>query len=334
MAQRKTSSPKIEKKDHIIDALDPGIRLHLIEKRPRGLKKREPANTLLMVHGQSTPSPVSFDFPLPGYSWMDYAAARGFNVFALSIRGYGRSTRPPELLAGRYDNPPAIRGRVAVRDIEAAVEFICERCGVDRINLLGWSWGSTTTPAYTAGHRNRIERLVLYAPFYAYDRPAVAAEREDPSRPGRFDPRMGAWRWVTERAQEERWGGSIPRGQHAKWREARAAKIFWTAQLQYDPEGKKRRVPAVRIPNGAQADGYDRARNIPLYDASKIHCPVLLIRGDHDRSCNDPEVNGLYRALSNSRGRRSVLLGDGTHFMHFERRRKELYDQVQLFLEG
>ena len=128
--------------------------------------------------------------------------------------------------------------------------------------------------------------------------------------------------------------GSIPRGLDSKWREARTAKKYWTAQLQYDPIGKKRRVPAVCIPNGAKADGYDRARNKSIYDASKIHCPVLLIRGDHDRSCNDAEVDGLYRALKNSRGRRSVLLGDGTHFMHFERRRKELQDQVQLFLEG
>lgn len=334
MASRKTAAGRIEKKEHFIDALDPGVRLHLIEKRPRGLRKREAANTLLMVHGQSTPAPVAFDFPLPGYSWMDFAAARGFNVFALSIRGYGLSTRPPELRQPRLDNPPAIRGRIAVRDIEAAVEYICEKNGVDRINLLGWSWGSTTTPAYTAGHGNRVERLVLYAPFYAYGRPEIAAESEDPAHPGRLDPKFGAWRWVTERSQDERWAGSIPRGQLAKWREARVARAYWAAQLQYDPVGKKRRTPAVCVPNGPMADRYDRARNKPLYDASKIGCPVLLIRGDHDRSCNGPEVDGLYRALSNSRGKRSVLLGDGTHFMHFERRRKELFDQVQLFLEG
>lgn len=331
---RKTTSSRIEKKDHFINALDPGIRLHLLEKRPRGLSKCDPSNTLLMIHGQSTPAPVAFDFPLPGYSWMDHVASRGFNVFALSVRGYGLSTRPPELLENRLKNPPAVRGRTALRDIEAAVEFICDQKNLDRLNLLGWSWGSTTSPAYTAGHPNRIVRLVLYAPFYAYDRPEVAAESEDPRFPGRIDPRFGAWRWVTERAQENRWGGSIPKGQHSKWREARAAKAYWTAQLQYEHEGKKRHVPGVRIPNGPIADRYDRARNKPLYDASKITCPVLLVRGDHDRSCNDPEVDGLYRSLINSRGKRNVLLGDGTHFMHFERRRSELFQQAQIFLEG
>jgi pimeloyl-ACP methyl ester carboxylesterase len=265
---------------------------------------------------------------------MDYVASRGFNVFALSIRGYGLSTKPPELRQPRLSNPPTIRGRVAVRDIGTAVEYICEKLSIDKLNLTGWSWGSTTTAAYTAGHGNRIRRLALYAPFYAYDRPEVAAQSEDPNHPGRIHPKFGAWRWVTEREQEERWGGSIPRGLDSKWREARAAKKYWTAQLQYDPIGKKRRIPAVCVPNGAKADGYDRARNKPIYDASNIHCPVLLIRGDHDRSCNDPEVAGHYKALCNSREKRSVLLGGGTHFMQYERRREELFQQVQIFIEA
>ena len=93
-------------------------------------------------------------------------------------------------------------------------------------------------------------------------------------------------------------------------------------------------MPAVKVPNGPLADRYDRTRGIPLYDASKIKIPVLLIRGDHDRSSLDPEANGLYKALTASRGKRHVIIGDATHFIQFERRHEELYGEVRLFLEG
>ncbi len=325
---------RIFRKDHLIDSHDEGVKLHLREKKPRGMEKTQTATTLLMVHGQSTPSPVAFDLPLRGYSWMDFVASRGFHVYALSIRGYGPSTRPPEMRTSPANQPPAVRGLTAVRDIDAAVRFICEENAITKLNLLGWSWGTTTTAAFTAAKQSRVRRLALYAPFYAYDDPKAAVLWEDPARPGRWNPRSGAWRWVTENYQRERWDGSIPKGRHAKWRTERAIKRFWAEQLKFDAEGRHRKIPAVRVPNGAMADAYDRARNKPLYDARKITCPVLTIRGDHDRSSTDPIFAGVYRALINSRGKRSVVLGDATHFAQYEWSRDALYGEVQNFLEG
>ena len=330
----RTTSVKIIQEDHMIDSLDPGIRLHIREKRPSGLGRFEEAGTILLCHGQSMPAPVTYDIRIPGYSWMDYMATRGFDVFALSIRGYGLSTRQPELQAPRLANPPAGRGHVALHDIEAAVRFIQNRRSLDRINLLGYSFSTTTTAAFTAANNARIRRLAIYAPFYAYERPELAAQSEDPEQPGRLDPKFGAWRWVTRREQMERWDGSIPRGQHTKWREARAVKYYWDEQMRYDPEGRGRRVPAVKVPNGPLADRYDRTRGIPLYDASKIKVPVLMIRGDHDRSSQDPEANGLFKALTNSPHKRHIIMGDMTHFIQFEKRHEELHSQVQLFMEG
>ncbi len=321
------------REDHFLEALDPGIRLHLLEKRPKGLRRPESASTLLFIHGQSTPAPAAFDLSLPGYSWMEFAAARGFDVFGLSIRGYGLSTRPSELEEDPEGKPPAVRGQKAVEDIKAAVQYICEKRGVEQLNLLGWSWGTTTAPAFAVSSQARVRKLVLYAPFYAYDDPARAALMEDSARPGRLDPRMGAWRWVTEKDQRERWDSSIPQGQHNLWREERVMRTWWREQLCYDPQGRRRRPKAVRVPNGAMADLYDRTRNKPLYDASQVRCPVLLIRGDHDRSSRDPEASGLFRALTASHGKRYIIIGEATHFLQFERRREELFREVQLFLE-
>src|ERR1700692_3956906 len=48
----------------------------------------------LFIHGAGTPAEVSFDVPYQDYSWMAYLAHAGFDVFAMDMTGYGRSTRP------------------------------------------------------------------------------------------------------------------------------------------------------------------------------------------------------------------------------------------------
>ena len=332
--RKNVASKGVERIDHYIDSLDPGIRLHLREKRPEGKKKFEDQATLLIVHGRMAPGPVAYDLPVPGYSWMDYIASRGFDVFALSIRGFGESTWPQEMHVSPRGKPPAIPGKVAVKDIKAAVDFICEQRGVNKLSVLGRSWGTTTGPAYAADNMSQVQKLVLYAPYYAYDNPVRAKQMEDPRKPGEFDARRGAWSWCTEKDVHKRWWGHIPGDAHHKWREPKVIKAYFRELLRYDPEGDKRKTPAFRLANGSLADLYDRARNKPLYDASKITCPVLLIRGDQDGASADPEVWGLYKALCNSRGKRYVIINDGTHFMELEKRRMELLSEVQLFLEG
>ena len=324
----------VERNDHYVDSLDTGITLHLREKRPKGKKKFEDEATLLMVHGRMAPGPVAYDLPVPGYSWMDYIASRGFDVFALSVRGFGESTWPKELRESPRGKPPAIPGKVAVRDVKAAVDFICEQRGVNKLSILGRSWGTTTSPAYAADNMAHVHKLVLYAPYYAYDNPARAKQMEDPRKPGEFDARRGAWSWCTKKDVHYRWWGHIPGDAHHKWREPKVLKTYFRELLRYDRQGARRKTPAFRLANGSLADLYDRARNKPLYDASKITCPVLLIRGDQDGASADPEAWGLYKALSNSRGKRYVIINDGTHFMELEKRRMELLSEVQLFLEG
>ena len=183
--RKNVASKGVERIDHYIDSLDPGIRLHLREKRPKGKKKFEDQATLLIVHGRMAPGPVAYDLPVPGYSWMDYIASRGFDVFALSIRGFGESTWPQEMHVSPRGKPPAIPGKVAVKDIKATVDFICEQRGVNKLSVLGRSWGTTTGPAYAADNMSHVHKLVLYAPYYAYDNPARLQNRwKTPENPG------------------------------------------------------------------------------------------------------------------------------------------------------
>ena len=320
-------------KDYLIDSLDPDVRIEVREKRPKGKRVFTEENTVLLCHGRLAPGPVAFDLSVPGYSWMDYIASRGFNVFTMSARGFGRSSRPAGMDKDPIGKRPLVRGKTAMRDIEAVVRFICERNGIDRIKLLGRSWSTTTTAAFAAANPARVSRLVLYAPYYAYDNPERAARFENPDKPGRWNPKNGSWIWTTEKDLYTRWWGHISGSAHRRWRDMKLVHAYWKEFLASDPEGAKRKSPAVQTPNGSLADLYDRVRNKPLYDASKIRCPVLLIFGDQDGAANPVEAWDLFQKLTSSPGKRYVVMGEGTHFMEFEHRREEFLAQVQDFLE-
>ncbi len=146
---------------------DPGIRIHLRNKRLAAGGGFSSKQVVLFVHGATFPSKTGFDFELPGGSWMDIAASQGFDAYCVDVRGYGHSTRPAAMAEPTQDNPPFADTDDAVKDVGLAVDFILQRRNVPKLNLVGWSWGTAITGTFTARNNNKIERLVLYAPLSA-----------------------------------------------------------------------------------------------------------------------------------------------------------------------
>jgi pimeloyl-ACP methyl ester carboxylesterase len=97
---------------------------------------------------------------------MDYIARHGWDVYLIDVRGYGQSTRPPEMDQPPASNPPIVTTDVAVRDVGSAINFILQRRGLSKLSLMGWSWGTVIMGAYTADHNDKVDRLVLYAPTW------------------------------------------------------------------------------------------------------------------------------------------------------------------------
>ena len=81
----------------MVKSPDPGIEIYVRNKRPADMTTFRPERTVLYVHGATYPASTAFDLQLDGMSWMDYIAARGYDVYLLDLRGYGRSTRPKEM---------------------------------------------------------------------------------------------------------------------------------------------------------------------------------------------------------------------------------------------
>src|SRR3989441_5808914 len=158
------NDPELVMEEFMVPAMDPGIRLYVRNKRPEDARKFSAEKILLFVHGATYPAETSFDLRLNGQSWMDYIARHGYDVYLVDVRGYGKSTRPPEMDQPPEQNAPIVRTETAVRDVAAAVDFIRERRGVAKINLVGWSWGPSIMGGDTAQHNPKVAKLVPYAP--------------------------------------------------------------------------------------------------------------------------------------------------------------------------
>src|ERR1700674_2379769 len=90
-------TPGIAMEEFVVPSSDAGIELYVRNKHPQGVRKFPADKILLYVHGATYPSETAFDLRLNGLSWMDYIAQRGYDVYLVDLRGYGRSTRPPEM---------------------------------------------------------------------------------------------------------------------------------------------------------------------------------------------------------------------------------------------
>ncbi len=320
-----SQSSSLATEEMMVKSGDPGIEIYVRNKRPQDMTTFRPERTVLYVHGATYPSETAFDLKLDGISWMEYIASRGYDVWLLDLRGYGRSTRPKEMAEPPEANPPIVTGDVAVKDIGAAVDFILQRRNIPRLNLLGWSWGTTLMATYTTENASKVERLVLYAPVWIRQTASLVQ-----SGPGK----LGAYRVVTREQAKERWYTGVPEDKKVSlippgWFDAWADATFAT-----DPVGAKMNPPVLRAPNGVVKDGQEFfGAGKPYYDPSKITVPTLLVDAEWDRDAPPYMAHALFPLLVNSPGKRYVELAEGTHTIIMEKNRLRLFEAVQAFLD-
>jgi pimeloyl-ACP methyl ester carboxylesterase len=325
-ASASAEKPKaIVSEDYFVNASDPGIRIFVRNKHLKGMKDFTSDRIVLFVHGSTYPADTSFDLPLGGYSWMDYIAQRGFDVYLLDLRGYGRSTRPPEMDQPADKNPPIVTTDVAVRDVAAVVDSILTRRKVPKINLIGWSWGTKIMAGYTSQHNDKVEKLVLYAAGWLRTTPTLVGSGDGP---------LGAYRTVTMSEAKTRWLTGVPESKKADlipvgWFEQ------WAAATQAtDPQGSAQKPAVLRAPNGTVQDTREFwLKGKPLYDPALIKVPVLIINAEWDMDTPPSEGNAVFEKLTNAPYRRRIILSEGTHTIIMERNRLHLFREVQLFLE-
>lgn len=278
---------------------------------------------VLFVHGAGTPAEVAFDVPYQDYSWMAYLARAGFDVFAMDMTGYGRSTRPNAMndRCNLSAEEQAELGAAACKatygqqlttiasdwdDIGAVVDYIRELRGVQRVSLIGWSLGGPRAGGYAAQNPAKVDKLVLLAP--AYNR-AMAAQAPNPN------PAAGA-AFNTQSYAEFAAGWDRQLGCEDQFDPA-AREAVWTAMLESDPVGATWGQGVRRAPN-TTVWGWGQAA------VSRMRAPTLMVAAIHDKQVLPERVHDLMADLGSEQ---KVLLdlGCSSHSPMWERTHSILF---------
>jgi len=282
---------------------------------------------VLFVHGAGTPAEVAFDVPYEDYSWMEYLARAGFDVFSMDTTGYGRSTRPaamndpcnlseeqqktfvPVLLSAPCA-PTYGRNMTTIasdwNDIDAVVDYIRARRHIDRISLVGWSLGGPRAGGYAAQHPEKVLKLVLLAPAY--------------SRTGRAEaPATVPAEGVAMNTQNRdefiaNWDRQV--GCTAQY-DAAVANAVWTGMLESDPVGATWGTGVRRAP---QTTTWGLNSTV----VAKMQTPTLLVSGIHDKQVSPDRVREMYTDLG-SKQKVFIDLGCSSHNAMWEKNHSLLF---------
>jgi pimeloyl-ACP methyl ester carboxylesterase len=252
---------------------------------------------VLFVHGAGTPAEVAFDVPYQDYSWMNYLAEAGFDVFAMDTTGYGRSTRPATmndpcnlsreqqatLIPGLLSAPcaPSYSHQLTTiasdwNDIGAAIDYIRALRHVEQVSLIAWSLGGPRAGGYAAQHPEKVQRLVLLAP--AYNRKfATAAPEQLPAEGAAMNSQSLSEftaNWDRQVGCENQYDPGT-------------SESVWSELIQSDPVG------------ATWGPGVRRAPNVTVWGwnaemLAKTQSPILMITGEHDKQVPSERVRDLY----------------------------------------
>jgi len=258
---------------------------------------------ILFVHGAGTPAEVAFDVPYQDYSWMGYLARAGFDVFAMDMTGYGRSTRPPAMndpcnlareqqltfVPGLLSGPcsPAYAQQMTTiasdwNDIGAVVDHLLALRHVERVSLVAWSLGGPRAAGYAAQHPEKVRKLVLLAP--GYNRSAAGEP------PAQVPANGAAMNTQSHDEFTENWNRQV--GCPDQYDPA-ASDSVWSAMIESDPVGATWGSGVRRAPQVTNW-GWNSAV------AGKTKIPTLMASGAHDKQVPQQRVRDLYADLGSS----------------------------------
>ena len=246
---------------------------------------------VVLAHGAGTPGSVAFDLQVPGakgrtYSMMDDLAGRGYDVFTMDYQNYGRSDK--------HSCGLCVTTQAAANDLDAVVDHVRKLRGVDKVHLLGWSWGTTITGLYAMQHPQKVNRLVLYAP---------------PVHTGPL--------------------GNVPTN-HFRATTIKNSQDLFEAPAS-DPEAVEAWAREVdkwmpNPPNGVFADLNGK---MPLTDPKKITPPTMIILGDLDRATpiSQPNLPVFFMDLAN-KDKQLIIVPNAGHALVAQKARGRLYDEA------
>ncbi len=279
-----------------------GKRVGLFVREKVQARKIGKAPVVLMIAGATVSVAAAFDVPFENYSWMEYLANAGFDVFGMDLTGYGLSPRPmmenacnaaaadqqallvPKTLA--QPCPAAYPSRLTTSqsdwdEIDTVVEYLRKRRGVDKVHVIGWSLGGPRAGGYAARHPEKVDKLFLYAPNY---------DRLEPAGPPAVLPEAGLPIVIrTISGFYTTWGNQV---KCANQFNPGIRDVIRSRMLEFDPLGSTWGSEELwRSPAQNTRWGWN-----PQF-AGRVKAPTLVILGDLDATVPPVQGSNLFADL-------------------------------------
>ncbi|MFN0263606.1 alpha/beta fold hydrolase [Tepidamorphus sp. 3E244] len=261
--------------------------------------KRPP---VILVHGSSLSATPSFDMQidgLPDYSFMDWLARKGWDVWTLDHESYGQSTKTDS-------NSDVACG---VEDLKEATKVIAEVTGKLQFHLYGLSSGALRATSFAQAQPDQVVRLALDAFVWTGEGSPTLTKRREGVEQYKASPR---------RQIDEAMIASIFTRDEPGTSDPRLIDACAKMQLSY----------ADFVPTGTYLDMTTR---LPLVQPENITAPVLVVRGEHDGIATMADLLAFFEKLPNGDRQFSVLAGLA-HCTPLGLRRHVLWQTVEDFL--
>ena len=298
-----TTDPRIAYDEHWAKKGD--VSLFVARKR---LRERSADQTkrlpVVLVHGSSNSALPTFDLTVPGhpdYSFMDWLALRGWDVWAMDHEGYGRSTVTP----GNSDIA------TGVEDLKATARVIAAETGMSEFNLYGLSSGSLRVAAFAQGAPEHAARIVLDAFVWTGEGSPTLEKR----RAG-----VAQFRASNRRAIDIDYLVGIFLRDGPGTTDPAVAEACARAQLLYDDS----------VPTGTYLDMTTR---LPLVDPDRIAAPTFMVRGEHDSLATMDDLLAFFNRLPTN-DKRFAVLPHLAHIATLGKARHVLWNAVDEFFRS
>ena len=226
---------------------------------------------LFLVHGSSFSARTAYDLEIPeqgDYSLMRTFAGLGYDVWTMDHEGYGRST---------HTNGFSYIAD-GVEDIKAAAPIVERVTGKQAFSFFGSSSGALRAGGFANACPERVNKLVLAALVWTGEGSPTLAKRAE---------KIDEWRESNRRTVDE-----------AAYRNIfnRDIQGLTIPELPAAAAAAEMANGGGSVPNGTYID---MCVNLPVVDPTKVDCPVMIFRGDHDGIATDEDVLGFFNALPN-----------------------------------
>lgn len=228
----------------------------------------EPRRILVLVHGSSFGAESAFDLEVPGhddYSFMDRLARLGYDVWTVDHEGYGHSDRTES-------NSDIASGAA---DLLTLAELIREQTGQARFSWYGQSSGALRLALFAQDHGSWIDRIILDAFVWTGEgSPTLEKRREN----------LDHYRAHHTRSVDRAFFHSIFTRDKPGTSDPAVADALADIEL----------AIGDTVPTGTYLD---MCANLPVVDPTRIDCPVMITRGEHDGVATEDDLLAFFSRL-------------------------------------